>query len=202
MPYFALSVSIAKSAPTWADIGLLIVGGMTLVVIAITAFYARQQIHKTRDREKINNSFNHIAIQTRDHDLIAMFEEFRQVRAKLRDGYNGALGLEHVEGQEVSFHRVMLSAEDVIKKVFNYYEATAIGMHQDALDKAIIKDWWRRSYMLDFIDFALYVYEKRIRDNAPKLYIEYEEIVLNWAEPHEEEMILAAKAHAKTLHTA
>ena len=199
---FVGSVQVAEAGMSWVAVGQLFVGAVTLVVIAIAAFYARQQIQKTREREKINNSFHHIAIQTRDHDLIAMFEEFREVRAKLRDGGSGSLGLDRVEGQEVSFHRAMLSAEDVIKKVFNYYEATAIGMHQDALDKAIIKDWWRRSYVLDFSDFALYVYEKRLRDKAPKLYLEYEKIVLEWAQPNEEQMILAAKAHAATLHPA
>lgn len=184
----------------WVGAAQLVVGVVTLIVIAATAYYAREQIRKTREREKINNSFHHIAIQTRDHDLIAMFEEFRRVRAKLRDGHAGSLGLEQVEGQEVSFHRAMLSAEDVIKKVFNYYEATAIGIHQDALDKAIIKDWWRRSYVLDFSDFALYVYEKRLRDDAPKLYLEYEKIVLEWAEPVEKRAIVEAKTQADALH--
>ena len=168
------------SVPLWTDVALVGVGVATLVLLLLSAGAAIWQVLASQRREKVNNSFEHIAIQTRDHDLIKMFEEFRLVRAQLMPDETITLGLDDVEGAEVSHHGKMLSAEDVVKKVFNYYEATAIGIKKQALNETIIKDWWRRSYVLDFADFAQYVYEKRARDDAPKLYSEYESIVKQW----------------------
>ena len=149
-------------------------------------------------KAKVNNSFEHIAIQTRDHDLIQMFEQFRLARRKLRDGHIGSFGVLQVEDREISYNGRMLMAEDVLKKVFNYYEATAIGIKNGALNEAILRDWWRRSDVLDFIDFALYVFQRRLRDDAPKMFIEYEQLALKWTEGDERQQIEDALGKARS----
>jgi len=178
---FLLAASASAAPFNWA----LLLNGIQLCVIIGATLIAYVTYRDAQRREKTNNSFHHIAKQTRDHDVIQMFEEFRRVRSELRDGHQGAFGLKQVEGKVIDHHQRALNAEDVVKKVFNYYEATAIGMKQSALEEQIIKDWWRRSYVLDWTDFAAYVREKRERDDAPKLYLEYETYVNRWANDDE-----------------
>ena len=180
--------------PTWVDIGLLLITIVAGVVAWLTAIL---QIQESRRTAKINNSFEHIAIQTRDHDLIRMFEEFRLARRKLRDGHKGSFGLEQVEEREITHHGKALIAEDILTKVFNYYEATAIGVDKSALDEDIIKSWWRKSYVWDFIDFAYFVFQKRDRDEAPKMFIEYEKMALRWANDEETRLIENARKKAE-----
>lgn len=175
---------------------------LTLLVIAATAGIAWWQLRRAKQREQINNSFGHIAIQTRDHDLIQMFEQFRLARRKLRDGHDGSLGVEQVQDREISYNGRMLMAEDVLKKVFNYYEATAIGVKQEALNEPILRDWWRRSYVLDFNDFALYVYQRRLRDDADKMFIEYEGLARKWASEAEKSDMNVALETAKSWFAA
>lgn len=185
-------------APTSADWWLVWIGAATLVFLVISAALVAVQIWHSGRTTKKNNSFVHIAIQTRDHDLIQMFEQFRLARRKLRDGHIGSFGVEQVDEREISYNGRMLMAEDVLKKVFNYYEATAIGIKNGALNEPILKDWWRRSYVLDFIDFALYVYQRRLRDGADKLFSEYEEQAIRWAKEDEQQQIEDAKAKARS----
>lgn len=171
------------------------------IVIVVSAIIAIWTILSANRRARRASSFEHIARQTRDRELIEMFEEFRQVKQALGKRFktlNGRpFGVEHVEGQEVSYHKAMLSADDVLKKVFNYYEATGIGIDTDALDDRHIKRWWRGTYVLDFCDFAAFVYEKRLISSAPKLYIEYETVVRRWATPDEMHTINLAKEEAE-----
>ncbi|WP_421857873.1 DUF4760 domain-containing protein [Oceanicaulis sp.] len=189
---------VSAFGPNAADWWLVGIGGATLFLLIITAAFAGIQIWHSGRTTKKNNSFFHIAIQTRDHDLIQMFEQFRLARRKLRDGHIGSFGVEQVDEREISYAGKMLMAEDVLKKVFNYYEATAIGIKNGALNEPILKDWWRRSYVLDFIDFALYVYQRRLRDGAEKLFSEYELQAINWAEDDEKQQIEDAQAKARS----
>lgn len=174
------------------------------IVISLSALIAIWTIVSANRRARRASSFEHIARQTRDRELIEMFEEFRQVRNALTkrfDKLNGApFGVKHVDGQEVSYHKTMLSADDVLKKVFNYYEATAIGIDTDALDNDHIKRWWRGTYVLDFRDFAAFVYEQRLLAPAPELYVEYEKVARRWAKPEELKMIDLAKDEAERSH--
>ena len=71
-------------------------------------------------------------------------------------------------------------ATDIIKKLFNYYEATAIGIELGALDEQVIESWWKTSYVRDWRAFKRYIKEKREADKIPRLYEKYEAQVARW----------------------
>ncbi|WP_019961412.1 DUF4760 domain-containing protein [Woodsholea maritima] len=164
-----------------------------LFVLISTAYLAWLTLRSNKDRECKTNSFKHIAEQTRDRELIEMFEEFRVVRKEVKNGNDNPLSIDHIVKIVIDHNGRALKAEDVIKKVFNYYEATALGIATDALDEDIIKRWWRTSFVLDWSDFSEYIRQKRKgRSDSPgnpKLYIELENLVKKWALPEERSKI-------------
>ena len=176
---------------------------MMLEAIGLTVLMALYGSRLAFRAAKLANSFNHIAVQTRDGDLIRMFEEFRQVGRILRT-VNGkkALDVEFIEEFDYASYQSELAEAgvpqpdehfpvpaDVIKKVFNYYEATAIGIKRHALDEDLVKSWWRKRYILDWIEYADYIRSKRKTHKLPKLFIEYESLVRKWATEEEAGLI-------------
>ena len=77
------------------------------------------------------------------------------------------------------------TGNDIIKKVFNYYEATAIGVRMGALEEDVIRKWWRKTYILDWLDFKFYVQYIRENEKTPRAYCEYEALVTRWASDEE-----------------
>jgi len=167
------------------EIASLLIDAALLAVVVGSAFLAWKTIDDANRRARRTASFDHIAQQTRDRELIEMFEEFRVVRRKVLDGKENPVSIDDIEGLVIDHHRRALGAEDIIKKVFNYYEATAIGIREGALEEQIIKGWWRTSFVLDWADFSEYVRQRRKRYRIPKLFSEYEALVDRWAEGDE-----------------
>ncbi|MEQ8405704.1 MAG: DUF4760 domain-containing protein [Oceanicaulis sp.] len=174
---------------TFLDWAGFVLNALVLVVIVGSAIIAWKTLQDANKRARCSASFDHIARQTRDRELIEMFEEFRVVRRKVTDGKQNPVSIDDIEGLIIDHHRRALSAEDIIKKVFNYYEATAIGIREGALEEQIIKGWWRTSFVLDWADFSEYVRQRRKRYGIPKLFSEYEALVQKWAEGSEREKI-------------
>lgn len=174
---------------TWLDWASFILNALVFIVILGSAIIALVTLDHANKRARRSASFDHIAQQTRDRELIEMFEEFRVVRRKVTDGKENPVSIDDIEGLIIDHHRRALSAEDIIKKVFNYYEATAVGIREGALEEQIIKGWWRTSFVLDWADFSEYVRQRRKRYGIPKLFCEYEALVQKWAEGAEREMI-------------
>lgn len=169
------------SGVTWLDWVELGLSGAVFFVILVSAVIAYVTVRDANRRARRSASFDHIAQQTRDRELIEMFEEFRVVRRKVTADKQNPVSIDDIEGLIIDHHRRALSAEDIIKKVFNYYEATAIGIREGALEETIIKGWWRSSFVLDWADFSEYVRQRRKRYEIPKLFCEYEELVKKWA---------------------
>ncbi|WP_375549560.1 DUF4760 domain-containing protein [Oceanicaulis alexandrii] len=172
-----------------------ILSAVVALGVAIVAFLIN--IQKDRQGNKYN-TIQYIRDQASNPILIGMFEQFRQARRTLRNGHIGSFGMDQVGEREISYEGRLILVDDVIKKLFNYYEVTAIGIKDGGLDENIIKDWWRTSYVLDFIDFAIYVYQRRLRDDAGRLFINYEELALRWATEDEARLIEDAQAKARS----
>ena len=69
----------------------------------------------------------------------------------------------------------------MVKDMFNFYEAMALGVRANWLDEKILRSYWRTSYVLDFADFTAYVDDMRSEALAgPKLYDAYEALVRKW----------------------
>lgn len=178
----ALDPILVLLSPSWTDF-------TTVALLAVSACAAIFLWWSTKESAKKRNSFDHIATQTRDHDLIRMFEEFRAIRRHFVDKQLD-FSYDNVMREEVELpNGTTKRAENVVKKVFNYYEATAIGIKRGALENSIIKEWWRKTYIQHWIEFKGYVRSARERDSAPKLFKEYQCIVEKWAEPSEVDLI-------------
>ncbi|WP_417478553.1 DUF4760 domain-containing protein [Maricaulis sp.] len=185
------AAAVWLTARHWTSLGAGRYDFMVLEVLVISFVAAMYGYRLNYRATRLANSFQHIAVQTRDGDLIEMFEEFRVVRRSLKAS-NGtkALDADIVEAAEpIKIGARKVKPSDVIKKVFNYYEATAIGVKRHALDEAMIRSWWRKSYILDWMDFAEYIRAKRKRDRLPRLFIEYESLVRRWANEEEQGLL-------------
>lgn len=125
-------------------------------------------------------SFDHIIEQTKDRDLILMNAQFKAVVEKLQRQHRPPYTLEQVEACEATYDGREVDCNDVLTKLFNYYEATFIGIELGALDKAIIRQWWEASFIQDWADFSAYVKDKRERYERPKLYEKFENGVNSW----------------------
>lgn len=161
-----------------------VVLGVSVLIAALAFWDARRRNRKDHDearkRAQVSKSFDHIIEQTRDRDLIEMNEQFKAVIDSLKKTGPGPYGLADVEGHFVKHRQAAIDAAEVITKLFNYYEATAIGIKLGALDEEIIKQWWRASYVEDWKDFSLYVTEKRQRDDRDALYRQYQTQAERW----------------------
>tara|TARA_R110002124_G_scaffold255128_1_gene420762 strand:- start:278 stop:913 length:636 start_codon:yes stop_codon:yes gene_type:complete len=189
-----LMLSVAGTILTakyWGELGSARYDVMVLEVLIVSFFAALYGYRLSYRAARLANSFQHIAVQTRDGDLIQMFEEFRVVRRELQASNDKQpLDTDTVEAAKpVKVGERKVRPADVIKKVFNYYEATAIGVKRHALDEQMIKSWWRKSYILDWMDFAEYIRAKRKRDRLPRLFIEYESLVRRWATEEEQGLL-------------
>jgi len=162
------------------------------IILFITAGVTLALYFRTRGVSVLRSSFEHIAIQTRDADLIEMFEQLRRVR------YSAT-----AEGVELTYQNMQrdfkydgthINADNTIKKTFNYYEATCIGIKRGALEERMIRDWWGDALVSDWIDFQHYVHEARIALDYDELYIEVERYVHRWIKPERRSKLLPPKA--------
>ena len=183
---------MVENAETFSAIASL----TTLLAVIVTAVIAYNSFQEDRRRAQRNNSFEHIAIHTRDHDIINMFQEFVELRREfykdVEVGDEGPWNLVQydrvINGPKVGDPKkkgAYIEAQDIVRKVFNYYEATAIGIKNGALDESIIKDWWRTTMVFDWYDYCLFIRKKREVDKIPKLYCELENLVDRWATEEE-----------------
>lgn len=170
------------------------------IILAISAIIAfgiyRQNQHQGRlnnkhakERVQIARSFDHIVEQTKDRDLLLANEQFKALIEALKEKHSGPYGYEEVENTFVNFRGQAVYGSEILIRLFNYYEATAIGIELGALNESIIREWWRGSYVQDWIDFRRYVHEKREARGTPALYVKYENQVRHWATEAERPLI-------------
>ena len=173
-------MSLWQMLPSLSPFVLLLSVGIAWLAFRDARRRNRIDHDEARKRDQVSKSFDHIIEQTRDRDLIEMNEQFKAVIDSLNKTGPGPYGLADVEGHFVKHRQAAIDAAEVITKLFNYYEATAIGISLGALDEEIIKRWWRASYVEDWRDFSAYVSEKRDRDGRPALYRQYQLQAERW----------------------
>ena len=190
LEHLAVYWSSVSAGGTWAG---AIAAWLSALVALIGALVGIWNYIKRSRQSYLKATIDYIHLQVREPELIRMFELFRLLKVRLKNKKLESFDLLHVEGLKFKLNNETFVADDVVIKVFNYYEATAIGVRQSALDEDTFKSWWRTSYVWDFIDFAHYVFQKRHRDNASRLYIEYEQLALRWATDEEARLIERAR---------
>lgn len=161
---------------------------LVLIISALIALSTYRQARRTagkdaeaaNKRAKIKSSFDHIVEQTRDKDLILMNQQFKEMIESLEKKHGvGPYGYDHVHDHMVD-GKQRHYAQEIITKLFNYYEATAIGIELGALEEQIIKSWWRSSYIQDWTDFKGFVEGHRQATGRPRLYEKYQAQAEKW----------------------
>lgn len=189
---FVLSLGLFAAYFTRDDIWLRLVGAASPIAIAASALIAIASIRHNRrqaekgmeadnQRAKLAKSFDHIVRQTTDHDLILLAQQINNLVDELKTKFNKSkFNSEDVRGVIVKHNDHAIYATDIIRKLFNYYEATAIGIELGALDEKVIEGWWKTSYVRDWRAFKIYIEEKRVVDKIPRLYEKYQAQVKKW----------------------
>ena len=119
------------------------------IILAISAIIAfgiyRQNQHQGRlnnkhakERVQIARSFDHIVEQTKDRDLLLANEQFKALIEALKEKHSGPYGYEEVENTFVNFRGQAVYGSEILIRLFNYYEATAIGIDPRPLVVAVM----------------------------------------------------------------
>lgn len=187
MTEFFSGLFTALSSNLFANLTL----AATAIILLVTAAASLLLYASTRKIAVLRSSFEHIAIQTRDADLIEMFEQLRRVRHAASAG-EVALTYKNMQ-RDFKYDGTHIYADNIIKKTFNYYEATCIGIKRGALEEQMIEDWWGDAMVSDWIDFQQYVDEARDALAYRGLYIEVEYYVRRWIKPELAGKLLSPK---------
>lgn len=163
----------------------IVTAGAVTITVAVTARQGIDLLRANRDRAKTQASYDHIARQTYDRDLIQMFEDLRHVIKGLPspiDVENGKLPVEVISEDG---GKLELMAEVFIRRVLNHYEVTSIGINRDALDEGIIRQWWRTNFVRDIIDLQTWIIENRSRVGSSAVFRECCDLAYRWAKEDE-----------------
>jgi len=68
--------------------------------------------------------------------------------------------------------------QSAIFAVLNRYETFAIGIAEGAIDEALYKRWWRSSLIGDW--YAAREAIEKVRETAPKVFVEFEQLARRW----------------------
>ncbi|MEL7128941.1 MAG: DUF4760 domain-containing protein [Pseudomonadota bacterium] len=75
----------------------------------------------------------------------------------------------------------MPSDHDTIRRALNFYEATAVGMQDGSLVPTMIRQWWRKTWVLHYIFLQHYIRVHR-DSSSPKVYENFEYYAWTWAD--------------------
>jgi len=67
-----------------------------------------------------------------------------------------------------------------IRYIFNDYELIALSIHRGIIDEMIYKEWFRSSMLRDYMAAEVAIRATRTLANAPKNYIQWEELAKKW----------------------
>lgn len=84
------------------------------------------------------------------------------------------------EEQRSKFNRKLI-------QFLNYFEGIAISIKNEIVDEEICYDYAVLIYQEYYKIFNSYIKDKRVKDNMPQLYLDFEMIATRWAERLEQE---------------
>lgn len=162
-------------------------------------------------------TFELIQRYVHDEDLIDLVDKFRAVRVSilgdqqepigsngevinfvdLRSEYFENLRVDDTDGQQTKDPstpawqqtRSPNTRYEVIIRLLNSYEAVAVGINSGAINREMMKEWWRRTYVLDFIDLYVFVVQFRIAKADPAFCEIAEEVARKWLQPDEKKKL-------------
>lgn len=190
----AVGVTILGQPVETSDRVIALIVFIQTIIVAFAAGIAWRQVRASVRTARIKSSFDTITAEIGDADLILMRNRWRQIRRemisrKLEITYPNMLRLEGAlnpatthsdDHQIIQFDHPHRSLVDYIIQVCNYYEAVAVGIRRGAIDRAMYRDWWRTSFVLDWVDLHQFVLGYRDAESVPGAYIEFEALACEW----------------------
>jgi uncharacterized protein DUF4760 len=147
----------------------------------ITATMSFLSFRHTRHAAVRSETVSLIMRMTSDAHVSGMLDRFRSLRLSLEAQDRANPSLDVLRRHTFVWSAAPWDSTRVVKDMFNFYEAMALGVSAGWLDEAILKSYWRSSYVLDFDDFRQYVDDMRSDElGGPKLYLAYEALVQKW----------------------
>ena len=149
------------------------------IIAAIIAYFTYQNSKKQKIRD---TTVSIITKMTSDAHLAHMLERFRQLRYFMEGPGKEIKNWEEFNKTTFVIGERAHSASQTLKDMFNFYEAISLGVVEGWLDKEIIKDFWRSSLVLDWLDFQIIVQDFRDNGGAgSELFSKYEALARDWA---------------------
>lgn len=164
------------------------VTGLAIIGTVVTGFQAYKQNTRTA---KIQKTIDFIYRQTHDKDILDIIDMSRHIKQKYSRRGIRDITLELVVEDDKQYERLLAenhasprgrkSDLDYLLRLFNYYETWAIGIKNDALDEPLLREWWRTTYVRDWIDYKTLIEGYRREKKSMKAFDEFEGLARYWA---------------------
>lgn len=115
-----------------------------------------------------------------DEHVTAMIDRFRAVRLSLERSGKKNPSLAELQDHQFVWGGAVWDPLRVVRDMFNFYEAVALGVKSGWLDAAIFKSYWRSSYVLDCFDFDNYIKDMRGEVGSEAVFLEYQTLAKKW----------------------
>lgn len=147
-----------------------------------TALIALWKIWSDKNQIRIDKSVSIVVAMTTDPNVSRVLEDYRSLRTffeknekvqRWRD-----LDILIITNKNREF-----TAYKALMEMFNFYEMISIGINNKFFDEVIIREFWRTSLVLDWLDFEHIVVDKR--KEQPKIFANFERLARRWATPEE-----------------
>jgi len=169
------------------EVGVFISG----IAIVFSAIAGWAVYYTTRDGVKFRTTFQQIAQQVSDKDLLAATDRFRDIRRRhhgkkltyqlIQDAWESA-------GTDCANDTDKSDADRIIQ-LLNYYESWAIGIEHKALCPRMLYSWWRGTFIQDWLDLQHFVEEYRDTHKIPLAFVKAQILADTWAMPEERNLM-------------
>jgi len=169
--------------------------GIQTLILGAAAAFALMQVRVVGKTNRIKACFDAMAAEISDRDLVLMRDRWRQLRRVVKDrklelNYENLLKLEGslnshvVTGDDPAvarqFHDPHRTLAEYVIQICNYYEVVAVGTRRGAIEKAMYMDWWRTSFVLDWLDLRAFISDYRRVQNVDSAFREFERLACEW----------------------
>lgn len=84
------------------------------------------------------------------------------------------------DGKKKSFRDDERKDFELIRRVINVHELTAVAIRENTIDECVYRRWFNGSYIDDYEYVRDYIWELRKAAGNPKIYVEFEQTAIRW----------------------
>ncbi|MEO1656956.1 MAG: hypothetical protein AAFR65_04480 [Pseudomonadota bacterium] len=176
---------------------------VTLLIVLFTSIGAVDAYRAVQRATVDRTTFELIQRYVHDEDVIELVDKFRSVRiSEIGDNLgdyddNKVITFDKLHGEyieAVSTHQIGDKATkdtpyEIVMRLLNSYEAVAIGIRNGAISESMLFQWWKPTYVLDFIDLMVFVKQYRMRKGQQEFAETAEDYAFQWANDDEQRLL-------------